>query len=110
MVQCADSPAAPARDAGLPRGRAPARKGKRGESKKEKKKPQQCVPSPAGILWGAKAIGAEIGKGPRQVFYLLESGKYQHSELAGNGSPPSRRSAYGWPVTPTLIRAGSRRP
>jgi hypothetical protein len=52
------------------------------------------VPSPAGILWGAKAIGAEIGKGPRQVFYLLESGKL-----------PAQRVGRQWVTTKSAIRA-----
>jgi hypothetical protein len=62
-------------------------------SNKPKKKPQQCLPSPAGILWGARAIGAEIGKAPRQVFYLLESGKL-----------PAQRVGRQWVTTKAKIR------
>ncbi len=33
------------------------------------------------IFWGAKAIGAFLGKGPRATFHLLEQGKIPAKKL-----------------------------
>lgn len=40
-------------------------------------------PNPAGVIWGAEAIGREIGKTKRQAFHLLESGQLRGAKKIG---------------------------
>lgn len=35
----------------------------------------QLEPEPLDLVWGAKAIGAAIGKTPRATFHMLEKGQ-----------------------------------
>jgi hypothetical protein len=37
-----------------------------------------------GLVWGAKAIGAEINRSPRQAFHLLETGAIRCARKVNN--------------------------
>ena len=53
-----------------------------------------AAPEPASdFVWGAKAIGAEIGRGERDVFYLLERGLIGLGKSAANGARPAANCA-----------------
>jgi len=47
-----------------------------------------------GVLWGAKAIADYIGRSPRQVYHLLETGKL-----------PAQRLGQRWVTTKSRLKA-----
>jgi hypothetical protein len=55
---------------------------------------EQEKKTPAGVIWGAEAIGREIGLNPRQTFYLLEK-----------GALPATRVGRKWCSTRSALRA-----
>ena len=50
--------------------------------------------APGNVLWGAKAIGEEIGKNTRQTFYVLETGRL-----------PAQRIGRQWVTTRAQLKA-----
>jgi hypothetical protein len=51
-------------------------------------------PKPMDLLWGAAAIGEVIGRTPKQVFHMLESGHI----------PPARKKGGKWVVSESKLR------
>ena len=61
--------------------------------------PTTTTPSPADtlasdLIWGAEAIGAELGIGPRRAFHILQS-----------GSVPAKKVGALWVASRSRLRA-----
>jgi hypothetical protein len=45
--------------------------------------PQSSSSLASDLLWGARAIGAEIGRAPGKVYYMLEKGLIPGKKMGG---------------------------